>query len=113
MFFDLTKQETSKIKICFTDRKNRTQTVSFDGLFVTDWSDKTVIASSSLQRLFTLAFLVNGQDTGTYICSSIPDMLCFVVSSLLARGLYVHHISGNVYGYEKVRQLQHIIYAFM
>jgi hypothetical protein len=35
MFFDITKQETSKIKIFFTDRKNKTQTVSFDGSYVT------------------------------------------------------------------------------
>jgi hypothetical protein len=35
MFFDLTEQETLKIKICFIDRKNKTQTVSFDGSYVT------------------------------------------------------------------------------
>jgi hypothetical protein len=57
--------------------------------------------------------LVNGQDTGTYICSSIPDMLCFLLSSLFVRGLYVHHISGYEYGYGKASQLQHIVYAFM
>jgi hypothetical protein len=36
MFFDLTKQETSKIKISFTGRKNTTQTVSVDCSYVTD-----------------------------------------------------------------------------
>ena len=34
-FFDLTEQETSKIKISLTGRKNTTQTVSFDGSYVT------------------------------------------------------------------------------
>jgi hypothetical protein len=34
-YFDLTKQETSKIKISFRGRKNTTQTVSFDGSYVT------------------------------------------------------------------------------
>jgi len=136
LFFDLTKQGTSKIKISFTGRKNTTQTVNFEG--VTDWWsilpeylqlwirfnngwkcsqirpwDKTVIASSWLQRMFTLAFLVNGQDTGTYICSSIPDMLCFVLSSLFVWGLFVHRISGNEYGYEKANPWQRITYAFM
>jgi hypothetical protein len=53
-------------------------------------SDTTVIASSWLQRLFTLEFLVNGQDTGTYICLCLPDMLCFVLISILVWGLFIH-----------------------
>jgi hypothetical protein len=36
MFFDLTKQEPSKIKISLTGRRNTTQTVWFDGSYVTD-----------------------------------------------------------------------------
>ena len=32
LFFDLTKQGTSKIKISFTGRKNTTQTVNFEGV---------------------------------------------------------------------------------
>lgn len=35
-FCDLIKQETSKIKISFTGRKNTIKTVSFDGSYVTD-----------------------------------------------------------------------------
>jgi len=36
MFLDLTKQKASNINVSFTGRKNKTQTVSFDGSYVTD-----------------------------------------------------------------------------